>query len=402
MARICSNPECRIKVEDNENFCPICGCKTVEEVPVKSNEFHQEASAAMPGAALIGEGARVNATGGITQTNTTTHHTTADKIDQSSKIVYNKEKKEFCEICGSPFEEKHARCPKCGKEICLECKVKGKNRCVNCEKQAVKDYEAAFKDVLFASNGNISLSERRMLNQKASELDVEDVKEKVEKEVLTMFKPVQPEVAPVSAGTYAETASTGSQDMAAAKGIGSLAGGVSVKPNSNSGANRRSNDGGNKSGGSKWIFIALLILVAGVAYLFMGGDKESEQPQPSVQQVEQPATTQPASKSASKPATKSSQPVQQTPAAVEQSTTAPAQPTVKKDTSYEAGMKAYEAGNGLDAISAFQKSGSAKAYYMIGVIYENGCGTVGKNAMLARKNFKKAAQMGSSEAKAKL
>ena len=65
-------------------------------------------------------------------------------------------------------------------------------------------------------------------------------------------------------------------------------------------------------------------------------------------------------------------------------------------------MKAYEAGNGLDAITAFKKSGSAKSYYMLGLIYENGCGNVGENAMMARKNFKKAAQLGSEEAKAKL
>jgi TPR repeat protein len=39
---------------------------------------------------------------------------------------------------------------------------------------------------------------------------------------------------------------------------------------------------------------------------------------------------------------------------------------------------------------------------MLGVIYENGCGNVSKNAMMARKNFKKAAELGSAEAKAKL
>jgi TPR repeat protein len=72
------------------------------------------------------------------------------------------------------------------------------------------------------------------------------------------------------------------------------------------------------------------------------------------------------------------------------------------DANYDAGMKADEAGNCLDAISAFKKSGSAKSYYMLGLIYENGCGNVGKNAMMARKNFKTAAQMGSEEAKAKL
>ena len=85
------------------------------------------------------------------------------------------------------------------------------------------------------------------------------------------------------------------------------------------------------------------------------------------------------------------------PAKVEQ------QPVVeKKDTDYDAGMEAYEKKNGLDAIRLFKKSGSAKSYYMMGLIYENGCGTVASNGMMARKNFKKAADMGNKEAKAKL
>ena len=65
-------------------------------------------------------------------------------------------------------------------------------------------------------------------------------------------------------------------------------------------------------------------------------------------------------------------------------------------------MKAYNSGEGLEAISCFKKSGSAKSNYMLGVIYENGCGNVGSNAMMARKFYKKAADQGSAEAKAKL
>ena len=65
-------------------------------------------------------------------------------------------------------------------------------------------------------------------------------------------------------------------------------------------------------------------------------------------------------------------------------------------------MKAYENGDGSAAIEAFKKSSSAKSYYMIGLIYEKGCGSVGKNDMLSRQNYKKAASLGSAEAKAKL
>lgn len=72
------------------------------------------------------------------------------------------------------------------------------------------------------------------------------------------------------------------------------------------------------------------------------------------------------------------------------------------DAHYEAGMAAYNEGNGLEAIKAFNRSVYPDSYYMLGMIYEQGCGTVGKNLMLARKNFKKAAELGSEAAKAKL
>lgn len=73
----------------------------------------------------------------------------------------------------------------------------------------------------------------------------------------------------------------------------------------------------------------------------------------------------------------------------------PSQPVAeKKDADYDAGMTAFDNGKGLDAVRLFKKSGSAKSYYMLGLIYENGCGTVGSNGMMARKNFKKAADHG--------
>jgi TPR repeat protein len=91
------------------------------------------------------------------------------------------------------------------------------------------------------------------------------------------------------------------------------------------------------------------------------------------------------------PAAKPVQPVQK------------AQPaTPKTDADYEAGMAAYKDGDGLEAIKKFNASGSAQANYMLGVIYEKGCGNVAANAMMARKYYKKAAQQGSEEAKAKL
>jgi hypothetical protein len=72
------------------------------------------------------------------------------------------------------------------------------------------------------------------------------------------------------------------------------------------------------------------------------------------------------------------------------------------DSAYVEGMAAFDARQGLEAIQAFNRSSYPEAYYMLGVIYEQGCGTIGKNPMLARKNFKKAAELGRAKAKAKL
>lgn len=84
----------------------------------------------------------------------------------------------------------------------------------------------------------------------------------------------------------------------------------------------------------------------------------------------------------------------------------PAKPTPKPqpkvDANYEAGMAAYNAGEGLEAIKRFQASGSAEAYYMLGTIYERGLGSIAANQMKARDYYKKAKNLGSEKAKAKL
>lgn len=69
-------------------------------------------------------------------------------------------------------------------------------------------------------------------------------------------------------------------------------------------------------------------------------------------------------------------------------------PTPKVDANYEAGMAAYNAGEGLEAIKKFKASNSAKANYMIGVIYENGCGNISANASMAHKYYKIAEEKG--------
>lgn len=370
-------PECGEAIGVDERFCPNCGM----ELPVEVEEKD------IP---VVGAGARANIMGGINKTTTTHNNVNTSNVDNSSIVnhnttyVMNEKKKEFCEVCGNPLEEKHARCPKCGKEICLDCKVKGKNRCVECEKKAMNDYRIAFQQFIMTSGGTIGAAGRQILNQKAGELDVGDVQSKIEEKLLDEYKPtvksVQPEVVPIA--TMAETAS---QTMGM-KGVGTSEGRKAM----------RTSHGNNVV----WIIIVAILVAIIAAFVLLNGDKEKEATSVSEKQVQEEQIVQPTITVPSK--TKTSQtvvPVEK-PVVVEESVT---QPVVEKpDANYDAGMKAYEAGNGLDAISAFKKSGSAKSYYMLGLIYENGCGNVGKNAMMARKNFKTAAQMGSEEAKAKL
>lgn len=391
-------PNCGEMVDLDERFCPECG----SEVPAEVQPVMEQGDKP-----LIGAGARTNVTGGISQTTNTQNHVNTSNVDNSSTVtntstvnhnttyVVNEKKKEFCEVCGNPLEEKHARCPKCGKEICLDCKVKGKTRCIECEKKVMNEYRLAFQQLLLTTNGSIGVAGRQMMNQKARELDLEDVKTQIEKELMEMFKPtpkpVQPEVAPMASTATANNARVAEE----AKGVGSLDGRKPIK-----------SKGGNGGNSMVWIIIVLVLVAVIAVFVLLGGGESKEEnttaPAPAsteqVQSAEPQKRTTPAEPASSAPAAQ-----KETKVVPEQQSAPVVQPVANQtDANYEAGMKAYKAGNGLDAINAFKKSGSAKAYYMLGVIYENGCGNVGKNAMMARKNFKKAAQMGSEEAKAKL
>ena len=373
-------PECGESIGVDERFCPNCGM----ELPVEIEEKDTP---------IVGVGARANIMGGINKTTTTHNNVNTSNVDNSSTVnhhttyVVNEKKKEFCEVCGNPLEEKHARCPKCGKEICLDCKVKGKNRCVECEKKAMNDYRVAFQQFIMTSGGVIGTAGRQILNQKSIELDVEDVKNEIEEKLLNECKPtvksVQPEVVPIATMVGTVSQATGM------KGVGTSDGRKAMCANKNNNV--------------VWIIVVSILVAIIAAFILLNGDKDAEvfstlAPEKQIQQEQkiQPTIEVPGETKVSQKAVSVEKP------AIVEESASQSVTMDKPDANYDAGMKAYEAGNGLDAINAFKKSGSAKSYYMLGLIYENGCGNVGKNAMMARKNFKKAAQMGSEEAKAKL
>ncbi|MBQ8450898.1 MAG: hypothetical protein IJY64_08325 [Bacteroidaceae bacterium] len=155
-----------------------------------------------------------------------------------------------------------------------------------------------------------------------------------------------------------------------------------------------------QSSSSKWIIIVLIVAAIALAYLLFGGESKVESQPAAVEQIKaQPQQEQKSESAPVQEETKKETPKKSQPAPEKKPEPAPVK---KSDVNYDAGIKAYETGNGLEAIKKFKASGSADSYYMLGVIYESGCGTVGKNAMMARQNFKKAADMGHAEAKAKL
>ena len=166
-------PECGTKVNENERFCHDCGadlgedtnmqagpvtgqddCPGERTAPAKEQTKEAESQ-------FIGKGARINATGGISNTSNSVSTTTStsstsvntSNVDNSSTVNHNttivmggKEKSEYCEVCGNPFGDRHAKCPKCGKQICFDCKVKNKNRCIECEKKTRRSRDAVIID----------------------------------------------------------------------------------------------------------------------------------------------------------------------------------------------------------------------------------------------------------------
>ena len=414
-------PECGAKLAENEHFCPDCGADiettALPPEPVKP-AIERSAPAKGQGSGFIGTGARINANGGISNTSNSVSTTTMTKntsvntqsVDNSSTVNNNttivmggKDKSEYCEVCGNPFGDKHARCPKCGKQICFDCKVKSKNRCIECEKKAINEYRVAFQQLLLTTNGNIGIAGRQMMDSKARELDVEDVKAGIEKELTDLYrpavKPTQPVVsheAPQNTHVFRQAAAPNTASASQSqKSIGTITGGTPVPPR---GGHR---DNGKNTGETKnkWLIpvLAAIVIIAALVLILKPKDKKAESTSAPVGTEQlQPATTP------QQPAATTAQPE---PEKVVPKKTQEAQkpaPEPKIDSEYEAGMAAYEKGEGLEAIKHFKASGSADAYYMLGVIYEQGCGSVGKNAMMARQNFKKAADLGNAKAKAKL
>ena len=137
-----------------------------------------------------------------------------------------------------------------------------------------------------------------------------------------------------------------------------------------------------------WIAVVAVALVAIVAIVMIPNKKEQTTPTQSTTTVSPQGNSTSNTKKTT--ATKSTAQKATAETVVATSTTN-AQATAKTvDQNYESGMKAFKAGDGLAAIQAFKASGSKESLRMIGKIYEEGCGSVEANAMMARKYYKEA------------
>ncbi len=380
--------ECGTPIEYSEQFCSNCGATIPSaNLPLKKEED-----------SLIGAGARANVTGGIhkTTTNNTQINTshTSSSIDNSSNvqhnttIVMNGKQDKYCEVCGNPLGEKHARCPKCGKMICFECKVRNKNRCVECEKKYINEYRLSFQQLILTTNGNIGLAGRQMMDQKARELDLNDIKDNIEEECVAFHHPQKKEESLIANKTV-----TGNKRYDIPRTL--------VTPTSSA-------TKGKKKVSPAIIIAMVIIAIAGTIFLFSNkteGDNAGNEPPVTKQETIQPVKSQDSNKKETiKNITQKSESiVKETSGNTGSEKKQPTTQTQKDiDSNYEAGMAAYKAGKGLEAIDAFSKSQSAESYYMLGIIYKNGCGTVVSNEMMAYKNFKKAVTMGHTAAKSEL
>lgn len=149
----------------------------------------------------------------------------------------------------------------------------------------------------------------------------------------------------------------------------------------------------------KWWIAVVVVAIVAVVVVKMIPNKEQQPPTQSPTTAvtsKKTATnkgnnTTTATKVSTKPATQKAvaETVVATTKTNAQATANPA-PAKVVDKNYESGMKAYKEGNGLAAIQAFKASGSKESLRMIGKIYEEGCGGVEANAMMARKYYKEA------------
>lgn len=146
------------------------------------------------------------------------------------------------------------------------------------------------------------------------------------------------------------------------------------------------------SSNGKWIAIGLVAVAVIVGIFLFGGKEEAPKQVASEQVTEAPTSTKTTAKSAgSKAAKATSEEVTAAKATHQVATAAPTAPVAPKyDEAYTRGKAAYEAGDGIEAVKWLKQSRNKEANALLAAIYENGCGGVSANPMMAQKYRKQA------------
>lgn len=259
-------PECGAKLARETLKCPDCGAPIEHEGSPAAPSVPASAASPMnkqnvPGdvsSGLVGD--RNNIMGSVTGTKIdaanyaeshtidnsrhehSTTHDNSSHVHNSTTIIQNGEKsREYCTVCGNALEQNHGRCPECGKGICPECRVPGKNRCKACEKKARDEYRLEFRNMLLEMGGKLNAFGRRIMDDKARRLNLFDEKNEIEKEFATVEEEISseksfglqtaipaPDTPPTSPNLEQFVSEFEGEN--AQKGLGSLAGGTPIVP----------------------------------------------------------------------------------------------------------------------------------------------------------------------------
>lgn len=332
----------------------------------------------------------------------------------------------FCPSCGEPTTPDMKSCPNCGENLMDETPAKANENEALKKAQAILEETETSKDgIQVGSRSNVvgGITGRKIETQSMTENNNTHVEANTTNSVSTSHvdnsqKVVNSNTSNVTYNIIYQNAGQGGpqmpnqgpgipdfnpgQSMQAnpipptasnsnnPKGIGAIAGGQGDKPKT-----------GGSSNGNMTKIIAACVGLAVVIGLFFVLKSPGDTPTPSKENTPQEQVEEVAGSSytSGEVSSEAAPEIKTAPASTKK--TAPAAEKVT-DSNYENGMKAYNSKDGLEAIKCFKSSGSAESNYMLGVIYEQGCGNVAANAMMARKYFKTAAKMGSEAAKAKL
>ncbi len=335
----------------------------------------------------------------------------------------------FCPSCGEPTTPDMKSCPNCGENLVDEVPTQANENEALKKAQAILEETETSKDgIQVGSRSNVvgGITGRKIETQSMTENNTTHVEANTTNSVSTSHvdnsqKVVNSNTSNVTYNIIYQNAGQGDPQLPnqgsgipdfnpgqpmqsnpmpqtapnsnGPKGIGAIAGGQGDKPKT----------GGNNNGNmTKIIAVCVgLVVVIGLFFVLSKPGETAVSPKENTPQEEVEGnshTERPASEETSV-STEAAPEIRTVPASTKK--TAPAAEKVS-DSNYENGMKAFKSKDGLEAIKYFKSSGSAESNYMLGVIYEQGCGNVAANAMMARKYFKTAAKMGSEAAKAKL